>query len=275
MLPGRKDQSVTQNERYIQFLDRMRYPLRRLIITGLHVHIGVESGEKAIAITNGLLRYIPMFIAISSNSPFFEGQNTGLASTRTKIFEGLPTAGLPPYLRNFSEFQRFMRTLQRAKTIQSIREVWWDIRPHPGFGTVEIRVCDAVPTLDQIVDLAALCQCIVVGLSNYYDNGTQLPLLDSWIIKENKWRATRYGIDAQIIIDEKGTLQPIQENILNTIDLILPLSEKLDCKQEILNIKNRVLNDKTPYKDQISIYKKSQSFKELIAQNIKYLIDGL
>ena len=131
-----KDQTVTPSPRYTKFLERMQWPVHRLIISGLHVHIGVESGEKAIAITNGMTRYIPTLIGLSANSPFFDKELTGLVSTRTKIFEGLPTAGLPPILKNYSEFQKFMRTLQKADSIQSIREVWWDIRPHPGFGTV-------------------------------------------------------------------------------------------------------------------------------------------
>ena len=116
------EQTVTPSPRYTKFLERMQWPVRRLIISGLHVHIGVESGEKAIAITNGMTRYIPTLIGLSANSPFFDKELTGLVSTRTKIFEGLPTAGLPPILKNYSEFQKFMRTLQKADSIQSIRE---------------------------------------------------------------------------------------------------------------------------------------------------------
>ena len=173
-----EDQSVTNSKRYLSFLDRMQWPLRRLLITGVHVHIGVDSGEKAIAVTNGLLKYIPIMIGLSANSPFFGGELTGLASTRTKIFEGLPTAGLPPVLRNFSEFQKLMRTLKKAKSIESIREVWWDIRPHPRFGTVEIRVFDSVPTIEHITALSALSQLLVVMLSKDYDNGFQQSLLE-------------------------------------------------------------------------------------------------
>ena len=132
------DQNVSNDKRYTDFLDRMQWPLRRLLISGIHVHVGVESGEKAIAIINGMKRYIPYFIALSANSPYFESENTGLASTRTKIFEGLPNTGIPERLRNYSEFQKFMRTLIRANSIESIREIWWDIRPHTGYGTVEI-----------------------------------------------------------------------------------------------------------------------------------------
>ena len=270
-----KDQTITQSGRYINFLERMQWPVRRLIISGLHVHIGVESGEKAIAITNGMTRYIPLLIGLSANSPYFGSELTGLASTRTKIFEGLPTAGLPPFLKNYSEFQKFMRTLQKANSIQSIREVWWDIRPHPGFGTVEIRVCDAVPSVDEMVNLAALIQCLVVGLSNFYDDGAQLPILDPWVIKENKWRATRYGIDADIIVDEGGSLQSLKGAILETIDKILPIAEDLGCRNELIQLGDIVDNNQAPYQRQILHYNKNNEYSDIISSTINELGKGM
>jgi len=270
-----KDQTITESGRYINFLERMQWPVRRLIISGLHVHIGVESGEKAIAITNGMTRYIPLLIGLSANSPYFGSELTGLASTRTKIFEGLPTAGLPPFLKNYSEFQKFMRTLQKANSIQSIREVWWDIRPHPGFGTVEIRVCDAVPSVDEMVNLAALIQCLVVGLSNFYDDGAQLPILDPWVIQENKWRATRYGIDADIIVDEGGSLQSLKGAILETIDKILPIAEDLGCRNELIQLGDIVDNNQAPYQRQILYYNKNNEYSDIISSTINELGKGM
>ncbi|MBC8310803.1 MAG: glutamate--cysteine ligase [Candidatus Marinimicrobia bacterium] len=270
-----KDQTLTQSNRYINFLERMQWPVRRLIISGLHVHIGVESGEKAIAITNGMTRYIPLLIGLSANSPYFGGGLTGLASTRTKIFEGLPTAGLPPFLKNYSEFQKFMRTLQKANSIQSIREVWWDIRPHPGFGTVEIRVCDAVPSVEEMVNLAALIQCLVVGLSNFYDDGAQLPILDPWVIQENKWRATRYGLDADIIVDEGGSLQSLKGAILETIDKIIPISENLGCRDELIHLGDIVENNKAPYQRQIMKYENNNEYSDIILSAINDLEKGM
>jgi carboxylate-amine ligase len=253
----------------------MQWPVRRLIISGLHVHIGVESGEKAIAITNGMTRYIPLLIGLSANSPYFGSELTGLASTRTKIFEGLPTAGLPPFLKNYSEFQKFMRTLQKANSIQSIREVWWDIRPHPGFGTVEVRVCDAVPSIEEMVNLAALVQCLVVGLSNLYDDGAQLAILDPWVIHENKWRATRYGIDADIIVDEGGSLQSLKGAILETIDKILPIAEDLGCRHELIQLGDIVENNQAPYQRQIMQYQKNEEYSDIISSIINDLEKGM
>jgi len=269
-----KEQSVTQSERYLHFLERMQWPLRRLLITGVHVHVGVESGEKAIAISNGLTRYIPMMIGLSANSPFFGGELTGLASTRTKIFEGLPTAGLPPLLKNYSEFQKFMRILQKAKSIDSIREVWWDIRPHPGFGTVEIRVFDSVPSIPEMANLAALTQCLVVSLSEHYDDGSQLPLMDSWVLRENKWRATRYGLDADLIIDEMGHQQSLKSFILETLDKLMPIAIRLDCQPQLDALAEIAENNSAPYQRQIRIYQQNEDFKDILKNAIVELKTG-
>ena len=258
------DQTITNKDRYINFVERMQWPLRRMLITGLHVHIGVESGEKAIAVNNGLIRYIPIMIALSANSPYFEGELSGLVSTRSKIFEGLPSTGIPPYLKNYSEFQKFMRTLQKANTIESIREVWWDVRPHPGYGTVELRSCDSVATLDQMVEIAALTQCLVVGLSNHYDDGTQLPILDSWIVNENKWRAIRYGLDADLIIDDTGNQQSIKGVAIDTIERLMNTAKDLGCENELHSIVDRIENNSSPYMQQISTFNSTNSFKAMI-----------
>ena len=269
-----KDQSVTQSERYLHFLDRMQWPLRRLLITGVHVHVGVESGEKAIAISNGLTRYIPMMIGLSANSPFFGGEQTGLASTRTKIFEGLPTAGLPPLLKNYSEFQKFMRTLQKAKSIDSIREVWWDVRPHPGFGTVEIRVFDSVPSIPEMANLAALTQCLVVAISEHYDEGSQPPLLDSWVLRENKWRSTRYGLDADLIIDEMGHQQSLKSFIFETLDKLMPIAKTLECESQLNALAEIAENNTAPYQRQIRAYEQNNDFTDIMKNAIVELKSG-
>ncbi|MBT6870107.1 MAG: glutamate--cysteine ligase [Candidatus Marinimicrobia bacterium] len=269
-----KDQSVTKSERYLHFLDRMQWPLRRLLITGVHVHVGVESGEKAIAICNGLTRYIPMMIGLSANSPFFGGEQTGLASTRTKIFEGLPTAGLPPLLKNYSEFQKLMRTLQKAKSIDSIREVWWDVRPHPGFGTVEIRVFDSVPSIPEMANLAALTQCLVVAISEHYDEGSQPPLLDSWVLRENKWRSTRYGLDADLIIDEMGHQQSLKSFIFETLDKLMPIAKTLECESQLNALAEIAENNTAPYQRQIRAYEQNKDFTDIMKNAIVELKSG-
>ena len=208
---------------------------RRLQIFGIHVHVGVRSPEKAVAIVNALTMYIPHFLALSASSPFWKGTDTGLASCRSKVFEGLPTAGVPYQLSGWDQFEQFMDTLISAKTIHTIREVWWDIRPHPGFGTVELRICDGLPTMGEVATVAAMSQCLVDRLNTLMDRGYTLPVPRSWIIRENKWRAARYGLDAEIILDDKGRLQPVRESIEELVDELTPVARRLGCSDELRN----------------------------------------
>ena len=226
-------QQISPNPRYERLVEEMQWLARRLQIFGIHVHIGVQSAEKAIAIANTLQTYIPHFLALSASSPYWMGQDTGLASSRSKVFESLPTAGLPYQLSGWSEFEDFMETLVSAKAIESIREVWWDIRPHPTFGTVEFRICDGMPTMTEVATAAALSQCLVEWLDSLYDRGYTLPVPRRWVVTENKWRAARYGIDAEIIADEHGTLVPMRDAISLLVEELTPTAHRLGCEAEL------------------------------------------
>ena len=151
-----RTQQITDNERYAKLVDDMQWLARRMQIFGVHVHVGVRSPDKAIAMVNALSAYIPHFLALSASSPYWVGGDTGLASARSKVFEGLPTAGLPQQVEGWAGFERYMETLIKTRTIASIKEVWWDIRPHPTYGTIEMRICDGLPTLAEVAMVAAL-----------------------------------------------------------------------------------------------------------------------
>lgn len=242
-----KDQRITEEKRYQSLLERMQWPARRLMIFGLHVHVGVTSGEKAIAISNSLTTFLPHLLALSASSPFWAGEDTGLASVRVKIFESLPAAGLPYRMINWGEFQRFMNTLIHAGAIESIREIWWDIRPHPVFGTIEVRVADALPSVGETVAFAALVQCLVVRLSELYDCGEYLPLNRHWIVAENKWRAARFADDAEIIADDSGEIRPLRELVDELLESLEPVSKRLECHDELLSIR-RLLEVGPPFR---------------------------
>jgi carboxylate-amine ligase len=226
-------QQISPNPRYARLVEDMQWPARRLQIFGIHVHVGVRSAEKAIIIANALRAYIPHFLGLSASSPYWMGQDTGLASTRAKIFENLPTTGIPHRLAGWAEFEAFMHTLLAAKAITSIREVWWDIRPHPDFGTVELRICDGVPTLGEVTAMAALSQCLVEWMDNLIDAGERLTDPAPWIVHQNKWLATRYGMDAEIIADEEGGLQPLREAVAGLVDELSPVARRLGCQTEL------------------------------------------
>jgi YbdK family carboxylate-amine ligase len=226
-------QEISPNPRYYKLVDDMQWLARRLQIFGVHIHVGVRAPEKAIPMVNALTYYIPHFLSLSASSPYWMGRDTGLASCRSKVFEGLPTAGLPYQLSGWDEFEKFMGTLISARTIQTIREVWWDIRPHPGFGTVELRVCDGIPTLGEVAGVAALFQCLVEHLNGVIDRDGTLPTPREWIVRENKWRAARYGLEADIIVDEEGRLMPLRQALIDLVANLAPVAHRLGCADEL------------------------------------------
>jgi carboxylate-amine ligase len=205
----------------------------RLQIFGVHFHVGVRSAEKAIAISNALAFYIPHFLATSASSPYWDGRDTGLASCRSKVFEGLPTAGLPEPIESWDDFEAFMETLVTAEAISTIREVWWDIRPHPDFGTVELRMCDGLPTMTEVAGLAALAQSLVDWLDSLMDRGYRLPVAREWIVRQNKWWAARYGLNADLILDAHGTRRPMREAVGDLIEELTPTARRLGCHEEL------------------------------------------
>ncbi|KAA3606375.1 MAG: glutamate--cysteine ligase [Calditrichaeota bacterium] len=257
------EQTISDHPRYHALVDRMQWAARRLMIFGLHVHIGIPSGEKAIAISNALTTFIPHFLALSSSSPFWDSEVTGLASVRSKVFESLPTAGLPYRLINWGDFQRFINTLETAQAIQSIREVWWDIRPHPAFGTLEIRVCDGLPTLKEVLSMAAFIQALVVWLGRRYDMGINLPVLKHWIIRENKWRAARFGLDTDIIISDEGKLQNLTESIYELVGELLHVSKDLESEKYLMGILD-ILKIGPSYKRQLKVYETTGSYEKVV-----------
>jgi glutamate---cysteine ligase / carboxylate-amine ligase len=227
------DQQISPDPRYARLVEEMQWLARRMQIFGVHFHVGVRSAEKSIAIANALTAYIPHFLALSASSPYWHGRDTGLASSRSKVFENLPTAGLPYRLDDWAEFEQFMETLVNAQAITSIREVWWDIRPHPDFGTVELRICDGIPTLREVAGLAAMAQSLVEWLDTRIDAGETLPVPREWVIRVNKWRAARYGVGAEIIGDDQGTRVPLARSIRDLVEELSPVAARLGCLEEL------------------------------------------
>src|SRR3954447_24390314 len=260
-------QLISPKERYLQLVERMQWLARRMQIFGVHVHVGVRAPEKAIPIVNALTLYVPHFLALSASSPYWQGADTGLASARSKVFEGLPTAGLPYQLSGWDEFESYMETLISTHAIESVREVWWDIRPHPGFGTVELRICDGLPTLDEIGAVVALSQCVVKQFDAQLDRGYTLPRPISWIIRENKWRAARYGLDADIVVDEKGTVRPVRQAILDLVDDLSPTAKRLGCEAELRDVE-RVLAVGASYQRQRAIAAASDGDLRLVVDSL-------
>jgi len=222
-----RDQVVSPDPRYHALVAEMQWAARRLLICGTHVHVGVPSGEHAIAIVNEVQRHLPLFMILSSSSPFLEREDTGLASSRSMVFESLPTAGLPPRLRHWADFEAFLEMLIAAGCIETVREVWWDVRPHPDFGTVELRMCDAASTLREAGALATLAQALVAHLVDQIDRGSLGPPPLEWAARENRWLAARHGVDAELIVDDRGRRVPAGDLLDELVTELRPTAERL------------------------------------------------
>jgi glutamate---cysteine ligase / carboxylate-amine ligase len=247
-----RDAKMAPIQRYAELVEQMQWLARRIQTFGVHVHVGLRDGSKAIPIVNALAAYLPHFLALTASSPFWGGHDTGLASSRAVIFGGLPTAGPPHLLADWSEFEEYMDTLLRAGTIRSIKEVWWDVRPHPDFGTVEIRMFDGVPTLHEVGMVAALSQSLVHLFDSQLDRGYRLPSQPSWIIRDNKWRATRYGLDAIVITNAEGATAPLRDELYELFRMLQPVAERLGCASE-LQVVNEVLERGASYERQRAV----------------------
>ncbi|MFI5065107.1 MAG: glutamate--cysteine ligase [Streptosporangiales bacterium] len=247
-----RDAKMAPIQRYAELVEQMQWLARRIQTFGVHVHVGLRDGSKAIPIVNALAAYLPHFLALTASSPYWGGHDTGLASSRAVIFGGLPTAGPPHLLADWTEFEEYMDTLMRAGTIRSIKEVWWDVRPHPDFGTIEIRMFDGVPTLREVGMVAALSQSLVQLLDTQLDRGYRLPSQPSWVVRDNKWRATRYGLDAIVITDASGSTAPLRDELYELVQELQPVAQRLGCVDE-LTVANEVLGNGASYERQRAV----------------------
>ena len=227
---------TTPEPRYDAMLAHIGWPARRLLICGTHVHVGVPNGDLAAALLAPLSVFAPHFIALSASSPYWLGQDTGMDSARTQVFGGMPKTGLPPQLDDWAAFTAAFAQLQAADMVRGVRDLWWDIRPHPQFGTLELRLCDAVNSLDELCTLAALAQALVAELLACQAAGTPLPQLAPLLLSENKWRAARFGLDAQLIVDDQGRQQPLRQHLLHWHARLLPHAQRLGAATELARL---------------------------------------
>ena len=223
------EQQVTPDERYLKLVDLLQILARRMMTFGLHVHVGVDSGDKAVMICDRIMRHLPTLLALSSSSPFWEGEATGLHSYRSKVMEGLPTAGLPPLMRNWSEYVWLVNHMVGTGFINTIRELWWDVRPHHNFGTVEIRMCDMPGNLSDVLSLAALMQCLVKALSDEIDHGAYQHDCHPLLVAQNKWRAARFGNKAQLVDASTYQVQTLPQIVDRLVERLTPTAEDLGC----------------------------------------------
>ena len=226
---GWQDQKITPDDRYAQLVNLLQEMARRLVTFGLHVHIGVDSGDKAVMICDRIMQHLPAILALSCSSPFWENRNTGLCSHRSKIMEGLPTAGLPTLMRNWSEYVWLVNHMVDTGFINTIREIWWDVRPHHNFGTVEVRVCDMPGNLHDTLAITAFIQCLVKALSDDIDQGAYQHDCHPMMVRQNKWRACRFGTSAELVDSYTYEVLPIARIIDRMVQRLQSDAQQLDC----------------------------------------------
>jgi carboxylate-amine ligase len=218
-----KDQVVADHPRYKRIMNELQIVGRRFISQGLHVHIGVDDEEKVIQVNNNMRIYLPILLALTTSSPFFEGADTGLMSYRSKLFESLPLAGMPDYLDDWEEFNVLVNLLNKSGIIESVKDIWWDVRPHPDFGTVEVRICDLPCSMRDILAITALIQALVLALAEQFEN----PEPHSQILRSNKWQATRYGLEGFYVDPFFARKYSLREAAINLCRHVRPIAEEL------------------------------------------------
>jgi glutamate---cysteine ligase / carboxylate-amine ligase len=231
------DQQLTPGkERYASFLDGMRLYGEQMLIWGLHVHVGMPDHDAAVLVTDTMPVFLPHLLALSASSPYFEGADTGYASTRTMIFQQANTAGLPPVLKDWATYERITSELIAADVVEDVSELRWDVRPSPHWGTVETRFSDAPVTVGELSTLAALTQCMVESVLDAHEQGEPVAQLPPWYVRENKWRAARYGLDAEIIVDGTGRRRALRDDVPELVERLAPVAERLGCADELAGV---------------------------------------
>ena len=260
-----REQKVTPDERYHQLVELLQELARRLVTFGLHVHVGVDSGDKAVMICDRILRHLPTLLALSSSSPFWEGRKTGLQSHRSKVMEGLPTAGMPTLMRNWSEYVWLVNHMVDTGFINTIREIWWDVRPHHNFGTVEVRVCDMPGNLKDTLAIAALIQCLVKALSDEIDGGTYQHDCHPMMVRQNKWRATRFGTGAHLVDSYTYQVVTVAQAVDDMVDKLTPVAANLGCEHHLEHCRHIAASPSWADR-QMSILAETGSAEEIVRQ---------
>lgn len=268
-------QEVTDNQRYATLIDRTQWWGRQLMIWGVHVHVGVEDRDKVLPIMNGLLTYLPHFQALSASSPYWAGESTGYASSRAMLFQQLPTAGLPPQFGAWANYEAMVDDMLHVGVIDHYNELRWDIRPAARWGTLEMRVCDGLATLDEVGAIVALTQCLVEELSTAIDDGHEIATMPPWYVRENKWRAARYGMDAIVIQDAAGSETLVTDDLRALIDRLEPIAARLGCVDQLRTVA-LIVERGASYQRQLSVAERNGgSLKSVVGSLVAELRDGL
>ncbi|HVT44803.1 MAG TPA: carboxylate-amine ligase [Thermoanaerobaculia bacterium] len=265
---------ITPGERYEQIVNDLQMVARANLIFGLHVHVAVEDHETRIQIMNAVRYFLPHVFALSVNSPFWVGENTGWKSYRSKVFENFPRTGIPELFSSAGEFEEMVSTLVAAGCIDNAKKIWWDVRPHPFFPTLEYRICDVPMRVDETLCFAALFQAITVKLWKLYDRNMSWRLYRRSLVSENKMRAARWGLDGRLIDFGKKSQVPTEELILEILDFVDDVVDELGSRKEVEYV-HQIFRDRTGADRQLRVYEETKSFPAVVDYIIEETERGL
>ena len=258
-----QDQTIFDDERYELLVEEIQMVARSLLIFGLHVHVGVADKDRAIHIMNAARYFLPHVLALTTSSPFWLGHNTGLKSYRSEVFKKFPRTDIPDHFDSHSSFQRYIDLLVKTGCIDNGKKIWWDVRPHPFFPTLEFRICDIPTRVDDTIAIAALFQAIVAKLDRLIEKNLGFRLYRRMLIQENKWRAVRWGLDGKMIDFGKQKEVPVRDLILELLDFVDDVLDDLNSRKEIEHI-HTILERGTSADEQLRVYQEKGNLPAVV-----------
>lgn len=269
-----RDQLITEGERYREIVKDMQRLARANLIFGLHVHVGIPSRESAIHVMNQVRYFLPHIYALSVNSPFWVGQDTGLKGYRLKVFERFPRTGIPDAFESLSEYEDFCKLLVKTGCIDNPKKIWWDVRLHPFFDTLEMRVCDAQSRVDDTLAIAALIQAVIAKLYKLLKYNTTFRVYRRRLLDENRWRASRYGIEGKLIDFGRETEVETRSLINELLEFVATEVDELDSKREMAHIE-RIMREGTGADRQLEVFHRTNDIKAVVDQIVAETYEGL
>jgi carboxylate-amine ligase len=267
-----EDQKIYDDERYSLLVQELQNVARSLLIFGLHVHVGVADLDRRIHIMNAARYFLPHVLALTTSSPFWVGHNTGLKSYRSEVFKQFPRTDIPDHFDSYASFQRYVDLLVRTGCINDGKKIWWDLRPHPVFPTLEFRICDIPTRVDDTVAIAALFQAIVAKLTKLIDKNLGFRLYRRMLIQENKWRAVRWGIDGKMIDFGKQKEVPTRDLILELLEFIDDVVDELGSRKEIEHI-HTILERRTSAEEQLRVFEETKDLNAVVDRLIELTME--
>jgi carboxylate-amine ligase len=260
-----EDQRVVSRPRYRDLIAGLQFVARQEIIFGIHIHVGLDDPDKAIHVTNGMRVHVPILLALSANSPFWRGQSTGLQSTRTPIFRAFPRVGIPPRYEDYADWSRRIEFMTSARVIRDYTYLWYDVRPHPNFGTVEVRAMDSQTRVEHTLAIAALIQAMVKELAEHYDEGKSLSRYPYEMLDENKWLAARHGLEGELVDLPKTDRVGAAELVRRLMTRLRPHAEELGSADEFDGLED-ILENGTGSARQIVVFDANHDLQEVVRE---------